>query len=86
MGEIFERQLVERSAEAFERLPDPARVLYCGPYPEIQIPGCAGYAVCGERVGPDDDEVSSGRGQRGQHLDVVAIQRPLLPGTPMPGG
>jgi hypothetical protein len=30
-------------------------------------------------VGPDDQVFSAGRGQRGQHLDVIAIQRPLLP-------
>lgn len=78
-GKIFERKLVKGSAEGLERAPDAMGIIARGPYPEVQIPGCARHAVRGERMRADDDVFSSLREQRGQHLDEVAIQGRLLP-------
>jgi len=77
--QVLEDRFVEPSPECCQGAPDPVGVVFRGAYPDIEIFRGAPNAVSGERVDSDDKVLSVLVGQRGQHLDVVAIQGSLLP-------
>jgi hypothetical protein len=62
-----------------KRFEDSRHVRGVRPHPDVEISRGSRIAVCGEGVSADDEELSSGRGEFGQHLDEVAVHRGVPP-------
>lgn len=86
---VWSRQI--RYCEMISRRPkfdqgpvNPRSICSVGADPNIQVPGCSYDAVCCQRVGADNKEISPDLGQAGQEIFEFVPEQLVAPELPKP--
>jgi hypothetical protein len=78
-GQVFAGEVEQWRAEPAQRLQHAISVLRSRAHPQVQVAGGPGHTVGRQGVRTDDEELSAGRAECGQHLGEVAVHRRALP-------